>query len=250
MYRLQVAAVLWIAASFVSAQVEVEDRKIPNQSTGDAPPPPATNAAELYYQLQVLQQEVLQLRGMVEQQNFEIKKLKQQRLDDYLDLDRRVSELAKGGAAGGTQASSPASTPATSAQNNVSAGPSSLGEMQHYKKAMNLVLRELRYDDALVALKRHLEDFPNGRYTANAKYWLGEVYLKKKNYEEARQWFSRVVGEHAEHNKMHDAQYKLAVVYHLLGDESAAKSLLKKVSASNSNAARLASNYLKDNFPQ
>ncbi len=249
MYRIIVAAIFSIAASFVSAQVAVEDRKIPSSESAASAPAPANNAAELYYQLQVLQQEVLQLRGLVEQQNHEIKKLKQQRLDDYLDLDRRVSELAKGGVSGASSPNPERTSSGTPLP--VSGGvASSQDERKHYKKAMNLVLRELRYDDAIVELKKHLDDFPSGRYTANAKYWLGEVYLKKKDYEEARQWFSRVIGDHPAHNKMHDAQYKLGVVYHLLGDESTAKTLLEKVSASSSNAARLASNYLRDNFSQ
>lgn len=46
--------------------------------------------------MQLLQQEVLQLRGMVEEQAHELKRLKQQRLDDYLDLDRRLSKVGQG----------------------------------------------------------------------------------------------------------------------------------------------------------
>ena len=249
MYRTIAAAVVMTAASFVSAQVEVVDRKIPSSpSSGPvSAPAPVNNAAgELYYQLQVLQQEVQQLRGMVEQQSFEIKKLKQQRLDDYLDLDRRLSLLSKNGV------SNAPATADSSAQNSASTPTAAVGtspnEMKHYREAMNLVLKERRYDDGAAALTKHLEDFPDGRFSANVKYWLGEVYLEKKELEPSRQWFTRVLNEHPKHNKIHDTEYKLGVVYHMLGDSAQAKTMLEKAAKSNSNAARLATSFLQANF--
>ncbi len=245
MYRTLVAAVALTAATFVSAQVEVVDRKIPVASGGPAPAP-TNNAAELHYQLQVLQQEVLQLRGLVEQQSFQIKKLKQQRLDDYLDLDRRLSQLSKSGSSG-AGASSDNAKPSSVVTPQASVG-SAPNEMKHYRKAMNLVLKERRYDEGAEALKKHLADFPEGRFSANVKYWLGEVYLEKKDLEQSRQWFSRVLNEHPKHNKMHDTQYKLGVVYHMLGDNVKAKEMLEQAAKSNSNAARLATSFLQANF--
>ncbi len=235
------AATFLLAACFVYAQVEVVDRKI---QSSDSPPaaPVAANAGEIHYQLQLLQQEVLQLRGMVEQQAFEIKKLKQQRLDDYLDLDRRLSQIGGGGSASRDQTSTSTDTSAV--------GTAQPDEMKNYKAAMNLVLREQKYDEAIKALNKHLEDYPRGRFSANAQYWLGEVHLQKKELEQARQWFSRVLGEYPEHTKVPDAQYKLGIVYHKLGDETSAKKLLEKVAQSNANAARLAREYLNTNFPQ
>ena len=93
-----------MAASFANAQVQI----IESQPIGGKPPSAARSAepsntagqAEMFYQMQLLQQEVLELRGLVEQQSFEIRQLKQQRLDDYLDLDRRLSQIAAGAPAG------------------------------------------------------------------------------------------------------------------------------------------------------
>lgn len=249
MYRFVTAAIVTMAASFVSAQVEVEDRRIPSGATPvPLAPPPVNNSAELFYQLQTLQQEVLQLRGLVEQQAFEIKKLKQQRLDDYIDLDRRVSEL---GQKSGTISSQPPST-----QNNpiVDTTPkrsgSSADELKSYRSAMNLVLKQQKYDDAIVSLTKHLEDFPQGRYSANAQYWLGEIFLQKKELGKAQERFSRVISEYPSHSKATDAQYKLGTVYDLLGDKSTAKNLLEEVAKSNSNVARLARDYLEKNLSQ
>lgn len=246
-YRIWTAAAILAAASFSNAQVEVQDLKI-SPETGDTSTPAVkpvktNNTAELYYQLQLLQQEVLQLRGMVEEQSHEIKKLKQQRLDDYLDLDRRVSQLSKDGTASAN------ATP-VSATNNSSSSVAvpAQDEMTHYKDAMNLVLRQQKYDEAIEALKEHLELFPDSKFAANSQYWLGEVYLQKQELEEARQWFSRVLSQYPDHTKAPDAQYKLGTVYHMLGDDTLAKTTLEKVAQSDANAARLAKDYLANNF--
>ena len=68
-----------------------------------------SSAGELYYQLQLLQQEVMQLRGMVEEQDYQIRQLKEQSLERYLDLDRRLKE----GGGQGTATTQPGTTPST-----------------------------------------------------------------------------------------------------------------------------------------
>ena len=60
------------------------------------PPAPASDASgqgqlsELFYQLQVLQQEIQDLRGLVEEQSYMVNRLQRDQKEQYLDLDRRV----------------------------------------------------------------------------------------------------------------------------------------------------------------
>jgi TolA-binding protein len=278
------AAVLWAAALPVFAQVEVVDRPIsrggestqtpsssPSQPVYPAPVsnpvvtqdsieqpldgPPAVpmnsgqqnNAAELYYQLQILQQEVAQLRGLVEEQAHQIKQLKQQRLDDYVDLDRRISQL------GGASVPSSGSVNGAVTDNSSSSGSSpavspQADELASYKAAFNLGVREKNYDAAITALEKHLVDFPNGEYASNAIYWLGEVHLAKGQLDDAKLWFDRLLLEYPLSAKSGDAKYKLGIVYHMLGSNIQARSLLEEVSRTKGNAAKLAQNYLRDNF--
>lgn len=210
---------------------------------------PANSQAEMFYQLQILQQEVLELRGIVEEQAFELKRLKQQRMDDYLDLDRRLGRLS------GTPASTANSTPSaprntgTRAPAPVQGGALAANdEIQLYRSAIDLVLKEKNYDKAVSELNAYLTRYPRGRYAANAHYWLGEIFLLKNDLEQARQWFSRLLEGFADHRKAQDAKFKLGKVYHQLGDSAKAKALLQEVAASNSEASRLARNYLKDNL--
>lgn len=252
--RQLLAAVSLTAASFVIAQPEVVDRQIP--PAGGVPvktdPTPQSsvggNTAEMYYQMQLFQQELQQLRGLVEEQAYEIKKLKQQRLDDYLDLDRRLGQLGQGSAAGKNTILQTPNEQAPTPRGSESDTTALPDEMKHYRDAMNLVLKERKYDAAVVALTEHLQLYPQGRFAANAQYWLGEVYLQKNELELARDWFSRILGDFPQHSKAPDAQYKLGIIYHKLGDLTTSKNLLEKVAASDASSSRLAQDYLKTHF--
>ena len=241
--RVILAAIFFMAASFVSAQVKVEDRKIP---TGSVPPPQnqvnSTSAAEMYYQLQLLQQEVMQLRGLVEEQAHQLKRLKQQRLDDYVDLDRRLSQLSNGGTAPAGQAN----TSAASAV-KTSTGNSSKEELQGYKSAYSLVTKDL--DQAEKAFLKYLDDYPSSSYAANSVYMLGEIYLRNNDVELARQWFTRVIDDYPQHYRVGNAKLKLGTVYHMLGEKDQAQRLWTEVVNSDSNAAAKAQENLDTYFP-
>jgi len=250
------SAAIFVAASLsTQAQVEVvesNNRLLESPQFSSTAPavssvasPVPNNQADLFYQLQTLQQEVRQLRGLMEEQAYELKRLKQQRLDDYVNLDRRLSGSNSGAvnsSEGVVSASNPETIPAsqTTAQ--------APDEMQRYRTAIDLVLRKKDYVQAVTAFNQYLRDFPQGKYAPNCQYWLGEIYLLQSDLEQAREWFSRLVTDFPEHGKASDASFKLGTVYHKLGDLDQAKILLSKVASGDSNASRLANSYLSENF--
>lgn len=259
-YKAGLAAIILMAASsYVFSQAEVVDRPIGSSRSdmvrssepSNQASPTSQNQADLHYQLQLLQEEVLQLRGQVEEQAHELKKLKQQRLDDYLDLDRRISELSRSGTGAGTLGSAtPGAIPADS-DLPADGTPAPEDELQSYRTAMEYIFTEEKrnYTEATEALSQHLAQYPRGRYAANAQYWLGEIYLKENDLEKARQWFAQLLQDFPSHSKAPDAKFKLGKVYDMLGDKAQAKRLLEDVAQSNSNAAKLAQEYLDIHFP-
>ena len=52
-------------------------------------------ASQLFVEMQRLQSEVMQLRGLLEEQGYLIERLQQRRMDDYLEFDQRISDLIK-----------------------------------------------------------------------------------------------------------------------------------------------------------
>lgn len=214
----------------------------------------ADPAGGLYNQLQILQQEVQVLRGMIEQQSHELKRLKQQRLDDYVDLDRRISAAVSSGAkvapsvpsnAVNMQAAIDRNDDGDDTAASTSSKKTPADELKHYRTAIDLVIKEQNYDAAISTFNNHMRDYPSGRYTGNAHYWLGEIYLQKNQLEQSRQWFSKLLAKYPGHRKTLDAKFKLGKVYNMLGDKEQARSLLEEVAKSDTNAANLAKNYLK-----
>ena len=203
----------------------------------------------LFRQMQILQQEVQELRGLVEQQDHQVKRLQREQKEQYLDLDRRIVTFSADGlpdaALAGTLGIDEGNPP------GAAEGPVTLEartEREAYRFAFD-GMRAQRFDESLAAFQRLIEDYPNGQFTPNAFYWIGEIFLVgKQDAELARQSFMQVVNLYPDHQKAPDAMYKLGVVYNTLGDSEAAERFLDRVQREHpsSSAAGLASQYVAE----
>ncbi len=195
--------------------------------------------SQLFYQLQVLQQEIQELRGQVEEQSYMINRLQRDQKEQYLDLDRRVVALSENRPAPGPTTS----TPAAPAPSLATAG--GMTERDAYTQAFQ-AMRDRNFDASMQGFQDLIERYPNGQFTPNAYYWMGELHLvARSDAEQARQSFMQVVSLYPDHQKAPDAMYKLGVVYHNLGDLDSARSYLSRVQSEhpNSSAAGLAAKY-------
>ena len=244
MLKNLIAAAIIIAAPVLQAQVRVVESSPQGLGSGVAQPGlPASAESDVYSQIRALQEEVAILRGLLEEQNHQLKQLKQLQLDNYMDLDRRIS----GGASTTSTADDEPSKPAKpSAESNL-ALPDTASEADLYKAAYDL-LNQKDFDGAVAAFKDHLNRFPDGNFASNSHYWLGKVAMLKKDYPQARTWFTELISNFPNAPKVPDAQLDLGKVYFLTGEKAKAKSLLTEVATGGSDAARLAQKFLADNF--
>lgn len=244
------------------AQATVRDSSpISSSPTVTANTPTAVQSPAADYglisQIQQLQQEVSELRGLVEEQSFEIKRLKQQRLDDYLDLDKRVSELSKQGGQ--------SNNPAPSVSNNSNAGAlaalsnnslptgasaedTAEAEKKLYRKAIDQLLSQQDYAGAQTSFNQYLAKYPSGTYSPNVHYWQGQIYLTDSDKKSAETSFTTLLNDYPDHQKAPDAKYKLATIYYDQGKKAEAKKMLDEVVASNSDASRLAKSFLANQY--
>ncbi len=233
------------------SQVEVVDLTAPQQPAAPAPSAPTSavqSQGELFYQLQLMQQEVMELRGIVEEQTHELEKLKRQSMERYIDLDSRIGQLVNQPAASAGKASSATPTAAKPAR-----GVALEGEKDAYAAANKLVTNR-QFDKALASFNQLLVDYPGGKYAPNSYYWLGELYqvVTPQDLEAARQSFTQLLDQYPDHPKVPDAMYKLGKVYFLKGDKTRSRELLEKVVADYGNgvnpAADKAHQFLSTNF--
>jgi|GEM_PF-146565 len=200
--------------------------------------------SQLFYKIQVLEQEVQLLRGQLEEQTHLVQRLQRDQKEQYVDLDQRIVALGTGATrgGGGQPSAGAASTGGSSSGAGVGAN---LPERELYTAAFN-AMRARDFETSLQGFTQLIERFPNGQYTPNAYYWIGELQLVgNTDAEAARQSFMQVINLYPDHQKAPDSLYKLGVSYHNLGDVETARLFLRRVQQEypDSAAANLAAKY-------
>ena len=246
-----------------------------NTSYG-APPAPATTASnsaiyELLGQLEQLQSEVQQLRGLVEEQAHAISDLERKQDNMYSDLDERIQLLTSGGqseqqtaaaetaqvgdvsqaqeqatvasteAAAATpaqQATPAASTPVDAAaaqqavvESKTTESTLTLSEKERYQQAYE-TLRNGHNAQAIKMFEALYADYPTGEYGDNAQYWLGEAYKINRELDKARAAFNKVVSQYPNSSKVPDALLKLGYIEYEQQNPAKARDYFTRITTS------------------
>ncbi len=192
-------------------------------------------AANNLRQLNELQNEVNELRGVTELHAHQLEQVLERQRELYQELDRRVSEALKPA----TQVPSTLAAPQTSNSTSYSAN---LTENEAYDRAVNMVLKDKQYDNAIPEFRAFNQNFPNSTYAANAHYWLGQLLFNKGTLDEAATEFAIVVEQYSNSNKRADAMLKLGMVAQKQGQKGKAIALYQQLLSEypSSTAAQLA----------
>jgi tol-pal system protein YbgF len=227
----------------------VNSASAPNENTSAAVKQSGNVQGELFYQLQLLQQEVMQLRGTVEEQAYLLKQVKEKNRERYIELDRRFGQLST--TAKPSSVASVKQVNTNRPQVPVAKIPT---EKDAYDDAYALVANR-RFELGLEAFKQFLLDYPDGRYAPNSYYWIGELYqvITPQNLELSRQAFTQLLDQYPDNPKAPDAMYKLGKVYFLKGNKAKSRELLEQTIAqyskgSSSSAADKSRQFIKANF--
>ena len=200
----------------------------PAPTTGRADPD-TSQLGQLFYQLQLLRDEVQRLNGALEEQQNQIERLAREQHERYLGLDRRIVELSGETVASGVPAVNTGSVRPEGVADPPPGQPGATPtERGTYESAYEMMQRH-EYESAAEIFQRLIDEYPNGQYTPNAFYWLGELHRKNGDAEAARQSFVMVVDLYPDHNKVPDALYKLGVVYTQLDETDRAIEYLDRV---------------------
>jgi len=190
-------------------------------------------------QLDVMQNEVNELRGSIEVQNYQLEKILERQRELYLEIDKRI-ELVK------TQSSSMPADVVNSLVTTAEA-PLSENENEAYDKAVNLILKDRLYEQAIPEFQTFLQNFPNSSYVPNAHYWLGQLLFNKQDWASAGEQFQTLIANYPDSSKRADATLKLGITEMERSNAARAKQLWEQVVAEfpNSSSAKLAEKRLK-----
>ncbi len=223
--------------------------------------------AKLIDKIQSLQQEVQELRGQLEVQAHDLKLLQQQQIAFYKDLDTRLGSASVKSVSNKVPTEVSKVPTKVSIETKVAApqGPDPVAPSQSaapdvipvsrinpadeqisYMAAYELI-KSKHYEDATHAMQIFVQKYPNGGYTANAEYWLGELFLVKKDYPMAIEHFDVVLKKFPSSSKSAASMLKSGFAYASAGNNSEAKQRLQQVVKTypGTPTAKLASSKLK-----
>lgn len=197
---------------------------------GEQPPPgsfsgSAASSADTEVRIQALETELRNLTGKLEEQDYQIRQLREQMDKLTADVDMRLNDLQGGGSARGGFSNSPSrpvyNSPGGGAMNEDVPQPAprsndsgyqwnsgsaseagQLGTLSEsngysagdtaaslYESAFSL-LKSAQYDEAEKEFNSFLSQYPDHALSGNATYWLGETYYVRGQFEKAARTFA------------------------------------------------------------
>lgn len=253
---LFVAAALVAAAPAYAQRQSLADRVAALEQQASNP----QANLDLLNQVNDLRSQVQSLQGTIEQLQHDNEQLKQQIKDQYLDLDGRINRVESGpvpplpAATGSSSAPAPASKPSEAATSerppSVHGDPGTLAANGDERTTYNVAfdaLKNGKYEDASQLFLSFLELYPNGVYTPNALYWLGESYYASRKFQLAEVQFRDLVNRYPTHDKAAGGLLKLGLSQYGEGKTRDAQQTLQQVVSKypGSDAARVAQERLQ-----
>ena len=259
-YAFSSAAAAQSVGSVVESQgISLDAAQTQSSSNSDA-------LSLLLEQNQQLRAELQALRGIVEEQGFELRKLQRDALNRYTSNDERLTALEGGASASSslpTQA--PLSPSISNSQRDVSSSvsntnnavtaresvddfvgersslnnlqtsnrrgslqPAVLSEQQLYQMAYDSVINS-DFERSIAEFDQYMSVYPSGRFVTNAHYWKGQAYLYLERYSEAKESYEIILNRYEDSAKLADAMYGLGLAYQGLGNVTQARQLLNEI---------------------
>ncbi|MCO4321974.1 tol-pal system protein YbgF [Aliidiomarina quisquiliarum] len=212
-------AVLAISVAFgltgiVHSQESVEERVDRLERAFDARQAGQVN---LLQQLNLLQREVGELRGITENHAHQLEQILERQRDLYQEIERRLSDSRGGSVSNEVIAST--SAPVATLKT----------EETGYDRAIRLVLEERRYDLAIPEFQAFIANNPTSTYLGNAHYWLGQLFYVQENFSDAKSHFNKVVSDHKDSSKRGDCILKLGMIDVAEGNKASARRYFEQV---------------------
>ena len=192
-------------------------------------------------QVSTLERRVDELAGSAEEIEYNASTTSERQRELYADLDARIQSLETALQAG-------------SSVNVLDGGPLSPGQLpvpggsdrDNYQAAFEL-LKEQRYEPAVMAFNQFLVTYPDSELADNAQYWLAESYYVTQKFDDALTSFKTVIDDYPRSRKVPDALLKMGYCNYELEHWEDARGALSRVQNDypETTAARLAGQRLK-----
>ena len=212
-----------------------------------------TDVVDLVMQIQTLQDQMAQLKGIIEEQNHQIENLKEKQKLLYVDIDSRLQEIESrktnvslpddelpGNEIVDQDINTPVNNATISSTDVVEVdenygSPAVINEINTQDLPQNKYdlafahLRAGRYVESARGFEDFIQNYPNDELTDDAYYWLGESYYVKRLYPQSLSAFQSLYKKFPNSVKASDALLKIGYCYFEMDDMVKAKENLQNV---------------------
>ncbi len=179
---------------------------------------------ELTLDVDELKRENRELRGTLEEMQYQIEGLKKRIREVAADFDQRLSQQpASASPRPATPAQTPPSEPAAKP-----APSDGAADAADYQKAYKL-LEQKKYKEAVTAFQGYLRKYPSGSYRDNAYYWSGEANYVNQDSKAALVDFQTVVEKFPKSDKVPGSLLRIGTIQLESGDRKKGESILSRV---------------------
>lgn len=188
---------------------------------------------QLQQQLNENQSDIDSLRGQIQQNTYQLNQVVERQKQIYQQIDSLTSSNSSTTGARPESASSPTAMNSSQQQpttsDNAAMGVQSGDANQEYNAAVDLILKQKQFDQAINALQVWIKKYPDSTYQPNANYWLGQLYYNKAQRDDAAYFFATVVKQYPKSPKAAEALLKIGVIMQDRKDLAKAKTVYAQV---------------------
>ncbi len=177
---------------------------------------------DLQMQLEAQAAEIRKLHGQNEELVHDLQDAEKRQKDFYVDLDSRVRRFE----AGDATAVQPVPGKAGRVDSTRDANP--VGENKAFETAYGFYKTE-DYQNAAIAFRDFLKQFPQTGHEANVYYWMGNAYFLIKDYANSLDSYQALVSKYVDHPRVPEVMLNIAECQLELKNKVAAKKTLKQI---------------------
>jgi tol-pal system protein YbgF len=210
-----------------------------------------SNQAEIMVEINQLKEDIRDLSGRVEDNEYIIKNIVEKDLSaqdeiraslerltalertleqqqEYLDLEPFDLEEKRPEYQKDEEAAPEAETDQEATGKTIGEDDQESKAVEMYNRSLSL-FKEERYEQAMEGFETFLDDFPESELADNAQFWTAECLMALEQYKQAILAYQDVIKKYPKGNKVPNAMFRQAIAFRQIDDQPSAEIVLQKV---------------------
>ena len=181
--------------------------------------------------LNKLEQEISNLSNNLDQNTYELQRIEDANQLRYMDLDKRIHQLETLILLSSEEDNQDQIELSDVDENPLSALISNDGSEEEFSLWSNSLklIENSRYSEAAENLRLLILSFPQGEYSVEAYFYLGDIYFQQQMYQDSIETFNSLLNNFPENKRTPESFFKLGLNFLQLEDKTSARSNFNNV---------------------